>query len=96
MSSWPAVPPAPLGTIEEVQGRLAELFPQASWQWFGKTCFGRSRLLQESGIEFQVTPDEDGLCRFVTVRRVTRSEIERLCRALDVVAVDDQKVELIR
>jgi hypothetical protein len=96
MSSWDAAPPPPLGTLEELTQRLSVLFPLLSWQWSGETCFGRSRPSPDRALEFQITPDDDGLCRFLTVRRVTRPELEELCRKLDAVAVDAQKMELIR
>jgi hypothetical protein len=96
MSSWSAAPPSALGTLEEVTQRLSEFFPQVPWRWSGKTCFGRSGESPDPGFEFQITPDDDGLCRFLTVRHVTRSEVEGLCRMLNAVAVDDQKMELIR
>lgn len=31
--------------------------------------------------------DDDGICRHRTVRRVTRPELEALCRALGLVAI---------
>jgi hypothetical protein len=97
MSSWAPTSPTPLGTLADVQQQLTALFPQVSWQSFGKTCFGRPHpASMDGGMEFQITPDDDGLCRFLTVRRIARPEIEELCRALGVVAVDDQKIELIR
>jgi hypothetical protein len=86
MSSWAAVPPAPLGTVDDVKKRLAALFPRMSWSESGATSFGRALPLPDGGPE----------CRFLAVRRITRPELEGLCRSLDVVAVDNQKVELIR
>jgi hypothetical protein len=96
MSSWKAVPPAPLGTLEDVRSRLSELYPEATWERSHGSYFGWSKRLPEDACEFQLTPDEDGLCRFITVRRITRDSLMGLCRALDVIAVDAQKVELIR
>jgi hypothetical protein len=96
MSSWEAAAPPPLGTLEELKQRLSSLFPEASWKRWERTEFGRSRPSSDGGMEFQVTPDDDGLCRFLTVRRITRIELEDLCRGLGVVAVDSQSMELIR
>jgi len=92
MSSWPADAPESLGTFDHVKERLAEVLPDTSWQTLRETFFGRS----EVGVEFQITPDADGSCRFVTARRITRAQLETLCRALGVVAVDNQTVEVIR
>src|SRR5262245_26595689 len=96
MSSWGSVALAPLGTLDEVQDRLSRLVPQTSWRRVGHSSFGRSRLAPAGESEFQITPDDDGQCRHLTVRRVTRDEVQRLCRLLGLVAVDQQKVELIR
>ena len=96
MSSWGAVDPAPLGTPSEVQDRLSRHFPQTSWRQFGTTIYGSSHLSPDGASEFQITPDDDGLCRLLTARRVTRDEVHRLCRLLGLVAVDQQKMELIR
>ena len=93
MASWQAAPPEPLGTLEQIQQRLSAVFPEAIWERWDGSHFGRT---PGGGCEFQITPDGDGVCRFLTVRRVTRAEVEVLCRALDVVAVDAQKTELIR
>jgi hypothetical protein len=90
MDSWDAAPPSPLGTVDEVKARLSSRYPALAWRQFESSWFS------ESTPEFQLTPEEDGSCRFVTVRRVTRPEIEMLCRMLEVVAVDQQKGELIR
>jgi hypothetical protein len=96
MSSWTAASLMPLGTLEEVERRLSASFPEMAWQRSGGASFGRSRLPEFEEIEFQLTPDADGLCRALTVRRITRRQVEELCRMLGVVAVDSQKVELIR
>ena len=96
MSSWKADPPAPLGRLEDVRRRLSDLYPEAAWELSHGSYFGSSKRSPEDACEFQLTPDEEGLCRFVTVRRITREELRELCRALDVIAVDAQTVELIR
>jgi hypothetical protein len=93
MSTWPPVAPAPLGTLEALRDRLSELYPGASWRHFAETWFGRS---DAQGMEFQLAADADGACRFLIVRRIERLELEQLCRALGAVAVDNQKIELIR
>jgi hypothetical protein len=82
----------PLGTLEEVEQRLSALVPEMAWQRSGAASFGRSRSPAAEGIEFQPTPDDDGLCRALTVRRITRPQLEELCRRLGVVAVDSQNV----
>ena len=96
MSSWGAVDLAPLGTPSEVQDLVSRHFPRTSWRQFGNTIFGRSPLSSDGDSEFQITPDDDGQCRWLTARRVTRDEVKRLCRLLGLVAVDQQRVELIR
>jgi hypothetical protein len=96
MDSWPAVAPEPLGTLDEVKGRLAALFPEVWWRESAGAWFGREKASGDMGMGFQIGPEEDGRCRFLTVRHVTRAQVEELCRRLGVVAVDAQKVELIR
>lgn len=96
MSSWPAGDPPAMGSFEQLQVLIGRVHPEASWRRLGDTWWGRSSGRPEAAFELQVTPDEHGLCRFLTVRRITRSHVEELCRALDVVAVDNQTVELIR
>ena len=96
LSSFPVVDPAPLGTLSEVQERLSRLFPDTYWRQFGNTLFGRSQLSPDGHSEFQITPDDDGQCRWLTVRRVKRDEVQRLCQLLGLVAVDQQTMELIR
>lgn len=93
MVSWPAMELIPMGRLDQVKQRLTDFFPGASWRLFGETWFGRAT---SDGMEFQVSAGEDGICRHLTVRRITRPELEELCRALGVVAVDTQKMELIR
>lgn len=96
MSSWADVPPAPLGEPHRVRARISALFPEASFTQSGRTWFGRAGRSSTEAVEFQFTPDGDGQCRFLTVRRITRPALVSLCRALGVVAVDAQKTELIR
>lgn len=96
METWPSVPPESMGTADEVKARLGAIFPDASWRHAQGTWFGTSTGAPESAMGFQLSPDADGLCRWLTVRRVTRAEVQELCRALGLVAVDAQKVELIR
>ena len=96
MSSWDAVDPAPLGTPSEVQDRISRHFPQTSWRKFGDALLGRSQLSPGGDCEFQIRPGDDGQCRWLTARRITRDEVQQVCRVLGLVAVDQQKVELIR
>jgi hypothetical protein len=96
MPSWPVVEPASLGTLAEVQERLSGLFPDTYWRQLGNTSFGRLQLSPDGHSEFQITPDDDGQCRWLTVRRVARDEVQQLCRLLGLVAVDQQTMELIR
>jgi hypothetical protein len=96
MSSWPADTLAVLGTAEEIQRRLAEIYPQATWKASGEGWFGQAEPPPANSIEFQLTPDDDGRFRSLTVRRVTREQVADLCRALALVAVDAQTCELIR
>jgi hypothetical protein len=96
MDTWPAASPEPIGTVDEVKARLGAIFPEASWRLSQATWFGASTHAPETAMGFQLTPDDDRRCRWLTVRRVTRSEVQDLCRALGLVAVDAQKVELIR
>jgi hypothetical protein len=96
MSSWGAVSPAPLGTPSELQDRVSKHFPQTSWEQFGTTIFGHAQLSPDGACDLQITPDDDGQCRWLTARRITRDEVLLLCRVLGLVAVDQQKVELIR
>jgi hypothetical protein len=96
METWPAAVPEPMGTADEVKARLGALFPEASWRLAQDTWFGESTQAPETAMTFQLTPDDVGQCRWLTVRRVTRSEVQDLCRALGLVAVDAQKVERIR
>ena len=93
MASWPHVPPAPLGTPDQLRQRVSEIVPGASWRHFADTWFGRA---SADGMELQLAGCEDGACRFLIVRRITRPELEALCRALGTVAVDNQTIELIR
>lgn len=92
MSTWPVTDLPPLGSIEFVIRRIGEVFPDASWRQLADTWFGRATA---DGIEFQVAAGEDGVCRHLTVRRVSRDEVEALCRALGLVAVDP-RFDLIR
>ena len=96
MSEWPAVDPESLGTLDEVKERLDAFFPETRWRQFGESAFGESQLSPDGPSEFQITPGEDGQCRWLTARRVTRDEVRRLCELLGLVAVDQQTVELIR
>jgi len=96
MDMWPAASPGPIGTVDEVKARLGAIFPEASWRLAQDSWFGESTRAPETAMGFQLTPDGDGRCCWLTVRRVTRSEVQDLCRALGLVAVDAQKVELIR
>jgi len=96
MDMWPAASPGPIGTVDEVKARLGAIFPEASWRLSQDTWFGASTQGAETAVGFQLTPDADGQCRWLTVRRVTVSEVQDLCRALGLVAVDAQKVALIR
>jgi hypothetical protein len=69
------------------------LFPDIHWDDSQGTWFG----LYENGeryAEFQISPENDGSIRFLTVRRTERREIESLSRHLGVVAVDTQRMEL--
>jgi hypothetical protein len=93
MVSWPVVELTPLGSLEQVRQRIAEIFPAASWRMFADTWFGRAT---DDGTEFQIAAGDDGFCRHLTVRRITRPELEALCRVLGLVAVDVQTIELIR
>jgi hypothetical protein len=93
MSDWPVVELPPLGSLDFVRQRVTHLFPDASWRQFAETWFGRAT---SDGMEFQVSAGEDGVCRHFTLRRVTRDEVVALCRELGLVAVDVQKIELIR
>jgi len=93
MASWPHVPPAPLGTPDQLRQRVSEIVPGASWRHFADTWFGHATA---DGMELQLAGGEDGVCRFLIVRRITRPELEALCRALGTVAVDNQTIELIR
>ena len=96
MASWDLVDPAPLGTPSEVQERLSRHFPQTSWRQFGDIIFGSSQISPDGHSELQFSPDDDGQCRWLTARRVTRDDVLQLCRMLGLVAVDPQKMELIR
>ena len=96
MSEWPAEDPPPMGTVEELLARIRLVHPEAAWEESHGTWWGHSSPHPESAIEFQLTPDAQGLCRFLTARRITRDQVLALCRALGVVAVDDQTVELMR
>ena len=96
MSEWPVVDPVSLGTLDEVQARLSAFFPETQWRQFGDTAFGESHLSPDGPSEFQITPGEDGQCRWLTARRIRRDEVLRLCELLGLVAVDQQTVELIR
>ncbi|HEY7410966.1 MAG TPA: hypothetical protein VII13_09505 [Vicinamibacteria bacterium] len=95
MSSWPDAPMEPLGTLAEMQARLAALFPEVRWTPFRDTWFGMLRPPPDDGVEVQMTPDAEGLVRMLTVRRATREEVVQLCKALALVAVDPG-FELIR
>lgn len=96
MDAWPAVPPDPMGTADEVKVRLGALFPEATWRLSQGTWFGTSTHAPETAMGFQLSPDDDGRCRWLTVRRVTRTQVQEICRALGLVAVDAQTSELIR
>jgi hypothetical protein len=93
MESWPAVPPEPLGTVEELKQRLSQSFPDVLWEELRGAWFGRWQ--DRAGYaEFQITPESDGSVRFIGMRRVEKEDVEKLCRHLSVVAVDPQKMEL--
>jgi hypothetical protein len=101
MSTWEPVPPASLGSVEEVLARLKGVFPAAGFTQEPGTsaCFGHAEPIElgrGGGIEFQMTPEADGTVRFLTVRRIARDEVATLCRILGLVAVDNQTVDLIR
>jgi hypothetical protein len=93
MESWPATDPEPLGTIDDLKKSLSGLFPDIHWEHIQGTWFGR----YENGdryAEFQISTEDDGKIRFLSVRRTERHEVETLSRHLGVVAVDSQRMEL--
>jgi hypothetical protein len=87
MASWAPEPPAVLGSADEMIGRLDDGFPGIAWSQFGSTWFGRWEQGERSA-EFQLTPDADGTVRSLTMRRVDRTEVERVCEGFGLVAVD--------
>ena len=92
MSSWPAELPAALGSADEVKQALSKVFPNTDWELFEDSWFGR----WENGkahAEFQFTSESDEMVHFLTMRRAERSEVEKLCGHLDVIALDTQKME---
>lgn len=91
MSTWPPSDPAALGSVDEVKARLATALTPIRWTYDHGAWFGATETL-----ELQLTAEPDGTCRFITLRRLTRREVEHVCRALGLVAVDAQTVELIR
>ena len=93
MTDWPVVELSPLGSPDQVRQRLTDLFPGASWRQFADTWFGQASV---DGTQFQLSAGDDGICRHLTVRRITLPELRELCRALGLVAVDAQTIELIR
>jgi hypothetical protein len=93
MESWPADSLAPLGSLDEVKAILSQWFPVLEWRQFKDTWFGKCADTDRYA-EIQLTPDSDGLLRFMTLRRVQREEVERLCDRLGIVAVDPQRMEL--
>jgi hypothetical protein len=73
---------------------LAGFCPELAWENFQGAWFGRCEVGRHP--EIQLTPDEDGQLRFITLRRVTRDEVIEIARRLELVAVDDQTCELLR
>lgn len=92
MSSWPVELPKKLGSVEEVKQILSAVFPNTDWELCDDTWFGRWES-EAAYAEFQLTPESDAGVHFLTMRRVERAEVERLCGHLDVIAIDSQTME---
>jgi hypothetical protein len=90
MSGWAPAPPEELGSAEELQRRIAELFPGVGWRSFVTSpgSFAGTWELDDRYAEFSLVPFADGRHRSFTMKRCSREDVERVCRALGLVAVD--------
>ena len=83
-----------IGTVEAVQASISALIPSVRWTkapipdlpaWFGRS----------EAAEFQIVGGGKGQVVLLSMSRCERSEVERVAKALGLVAIDEQSMEIL-
>jgi len=96
----------PIGSLDAVKASIQELFPTLRWQQ-QKFEIAPHLLVAELGDwswssaaegdmpGFSLGADGDGQVRIISAARVERNELERVARALGVMVLDEQTLEIL-
>jgi hypothetical protein len=96
----------PIGSLEAVKAALQGLFPALRWQQLNLEM-PRHLLVAELGDwswnsaspgdapEFALGADDDGQVRIISASRVERVELEQVARALGLMVLDEQTLEIL-
>ncbi len=89
---------AAIGSTETLKSAISTVFPSVQWTQSVFTAADGSTHLSWFGRqgtpEFQFMPEPDGQVRLLTMSHCERSEVELLARTLELVAVDQQTMEV--
>ena len=92
LDEWTPEEPPLLGPLSDVQRKLSELCPHIVWDgnhtrnYSGCDCCG----------QFALFPDSENQVSTIHVAYIHRRDVERIARSFGIVAIDSQKLELIR
>jgi len=92
LDEWPSEEPPLLGSVSDIQRKLSDLCPHIVWDgnhtrnYSGCDCCG----------QFMLSPDSADQVSTIHVAHIHRRHVERIARSLGIIAIDSQKVELIR
>lgn len=86
-----------IGTADTLKASITSLFPSVRWEYatvktpggVPASWFGRS-----DQAEFHFIPEPDGEVRLLFMSRCERSEVAVVARSLELVAVDEQTMEV--
>ena len=96
----------PIGSLDGVKAALQGLFPTLRWQQ-QKIEMHPHMLVAElgdwswnsaspgNGPDFALGADDDGQVRIISASRVERNELERAARALGLMVLDEQTLEIL-